>query len=82
MLSVVLCNWGFWSKKRPKKLHTYERHKLYYTLDITVNLYTKMRWAEHAAHARKLEIRTQIVYQKLQVRGQAERKGNIEVNLL
>jgi hypothetical protein len=82
MLSVVLCNWGFWSKKRPIKLHTWERHKLYYTLGITVNISTKMRWAEHAANARKLEIRTQIMYQKLQVRDQAERKGNIEVNLL
>jgi len=56
-------------------LHTYERHKLYYTLDITVNISTKMRWAEHAAHARKLEIRTQIMYKKLQVRGQAETEG-------
>jgi len=48
---------------------------LYYTLDITVNISTKMRWAEHAAHARKLEIRTQIMYKKLQVRGQAETEG-------
>ena len=54
---------------------TYERHKLYYTLDITVNISTEMRWAEHAAHARKLGTRTQIMYKKLQVRGQAETEG-------
>jgi len=41
-------------------------------VDITVNIATKMRWAEHAAHARKLDIGTQIMYKKLQVRGQAE----------
>jgi hypothetical protein len=72
MLSVVVYKWGLWSNKKPKKLRTYERHKLYYTLDIAVNISIKMRWAEHAAHARKLEILTQIMYQKLQVRGQAE----------
>jgi len=54
MLFVVLCNWGLWSNRRPKKLYTYERHKLYYTQDITTNISTKMRWAEHAAHARNL----------------------------
>jgi hypothetical protein len=75
MLSVVLCNWGLWSNMRPKKLHTYERHKLYYTLDITVNIPTKIRWAEHAAQTRKLEIRTPIMSQQLQVRGQAETEG-------
>jgi len=48
---------------------------LYYTLDVTVNISTNMRWAEHAAHARKLEICTQIVYQKLHTRGQAETEG-------